>query len=63
MLTNTSRVLTYLLAALYTGIGAILFLQPEQQAPIFAWNVTGFMTMTICAWCLGKEIALAQLPL
>lgn len=54
MLTNTSRVLTYMLAALYAVIGAVLFFQPEQQAPIFAWNVTGFMTMTIGGWCLGN---------
>jgi hypothetical protein len=54
MLTNTSRYLTYALSALYAVIGAILFFQPEQQAPIFAWNVTGFMTMTIGGWCLGN---------
>ncbi|MBL8063532.1 MAG: hypothetical protein JNK32_10960 [Anaerolineales bacterium] len=54
MLTNTSRYLTYLLSALYAGIGLVLFFQPEQQAPIFAWNVTGFMTMTIGGWCLGN---------
>ncbi|HMV28912.1 MAG TPA: hypothetical protein PKJ84_10485 [Anaerolineales bacterium] len=54
MLTKTSRVLTYLLAALYAVIGGVLFFRPEQQAPIFAWNVTGFMTMTIGAWCLGN---------
>jgi hypothetical protein len=54
MLNNTSRTLTYVLAALYAVIGIILFLQPEQQAPIFAWNVTGFMTMTIGGWCLGN---------
>ncbi|MEN9562821.1 MAG: hypothetical protein RIR73_1065 [Chloroflexota bacterium] len=55
MLTNTSRLFTYLLAALYAVIGGVLFFQPEQQAPIFAWNVTGFMTMTIGAWCLGNS--------
>lgn len=54
MLSTTSRVFTYLLAALYALIGVILFIQPEQQAPVFAWNVTGFMTMTIGAWCLGN---------
>jgi hypothetical protein len=54
MLSKTTRSLTYLLAALYAVIGAALFFQPEQQAPIFAWNVTGFMTMTIGGWCLGN---------
>lgn len=54
MLSNLSRYLTYALSALYAVIGAALFFQPEQQAPIFAWNVTGFMTMTIGGWCLGN---------
>lgn len=54
MLTNTSRWLTYLVAALYAVLGSILFCLPEQIAPIFAWKVTGFMTMTIGGWCLGN---------
>lgn len=55
MLTNLSRYLTYALSAMYAVIGAFLFFQPEQQAPIFAWSVTGFMTMTIGGWCLGNS--------
>ena len=54
MLSTISRYFTYALAALYAVVGTILFIQPEQQAPIFAWNVTGFMTMTIGGWCLGN---------
>ena len=54
MLTNTSRWLTYLVSALYAILGFILFFLPEQMAPIFAWKVTGFMTMTIGGWCLGN---------
>ncbi|MEK6752364.1 MAG: hypothetical protein AABZ00_08860 [Chloroflexota bacterium] len=27
---------------------------PEQIAPIFAWKVTTFMTITIGGWCLGN---------
>ena len=54
MLTNTSRLLTYLVSALYFVLGASLFFQPEQMAPVFAWKVTGFMTMTIGGWCLGN---------
>jgi hypothetical protein len=54
MLSNTSRFLTYLNALLYVILGALLFLFPEQLAPVFAWKVTGFMTMTIGGWCLGN---------
>lgn len=54
MLSNTSRMLTYLGAGLYAILGAILFFFPEQIAPVFAWKVTGFMTMTIGGWCLGN---------
>jgi hypothetical protein len=54
MLTNTSRWLTYLTSALYAILGAVLFFLPEQMAPVFAWKVTGFMTMTIGGWCLGN---------
>ena len=54
MLSNASRLLTYLLSALYLVLGATLFLLPESMAPLFAWKVTGFMTMTIGGWCLGN---------
>lgn len=54
MLSNTSRLLTYLNALLYAVLGAFLFIMPEQLAPVFAWKVTAFMTMTIGGWCLGN---------
>ena len=54
MLTNTSRTLTYLVSILYALLGVVLFFLPEQMAPLFAWKVTGFMTMTIGGWCLGN---------
>jgi hypothetical protein len=54
MLSNTSRLLTYLNAILYAVLGLILFVFPEQLAPVFAWKVTPFMTMTIGGWCLGN---------
>jgi hypothetical protein len=54
MLSNVSRGLTYLLAFLYTILGLMLFFLPEQLAPVFAWKVTPFMTMTIGGWCLGN---------
>lgn len=54
MLSNTSRWLTYLLAVLYTVLGAALYFLPESLAPVFAWKVTPFMTMTIGGWCLGN---------
>lgn len=54
MISNTSRLLTYLNAILYAILGALLFLLPEQLAPVFAWKVTAFMTMTIGGWCLGN---------
>lgn len=54
MLSSISRLLTYLNAMLYAILGALLFFMPEQLAPVFAWKVTAFMTMTIGGWCLGN---------
>lgn len=54
MLSNISRRLIYLLAGLYAVLGAALFIFPEQLAPVFAWKVSAFMTMTIGGWCLGN---------
>lgn len=53
MLSNISRLLTYACALLYGILGAFLFFLPEQLAPVFAWKVTAFMTMTIGGWCIG----------
>jgi len=54
MLSNVSRWLTYLTAILYAILGLLLFFLPEQLAPVFAWKVTPFMTMTIGGWCIGN---------
>ena len=54
MLSNISRWLTYTCALLYAILGALLFLFPAQLAPVFAWKVTAFMTMTIGGWCIGN---------
>ena len=54
MLSNASRWLMYLNAVLYAVLGILLFLLPAQFAPVFAWKVTAFMTMTIGGWCLGN---------
>jgi hypothetical protein len=54
MLSNISRFLTYACALLYGVLGALLFLFPAQLAPVFAWKVTAFMTITIGGWCLGN---------
>ncbi|RPI32457.1 MAG: hypothetical protein EHM70_08905 [Chloroflexota bacterium] len=54
MLSQTSRFLTYLTAVLYAITGAALFFFPETIAPVFAWKVTPFMTMTIGGWALGN---------
>lgn len=54
MLSNTSRLLTYLNAILYAILGSLLYLLPEKLAPVFAWKVTAFMTMTLGGWCLGN---------
>lgn len=54
MLSNTSRWLMYLNALLYAVLGAWLFVTHETLAPVFAWKVTAFMTMTIGGWCLGN---------
>ena len=54
MLSKYSRWLMYLTAILYAVLGILLFLLPEVLAPVFAWKVTAFMTMTIGGWCLGN---------
>jgi hypothetical protein len=54
MLSRISRWLTYLNAFLYAITGAALFILPVQLAPVFAWKVTAFMTITIGGWCLGN---------
>jgi hypothetical protein len=54
MLSNVSRFLTYACALLYGILGALLFFLPAQLAPVFAWKVTAFMTITIGGWCLGN---------
>jgi hypothetical protein len=54
MLSNLSRALTYLTALLYAVLGLLLFLLPEVLAPVFAWKVSAFVTMTIGGWCLGN---------
>jgi hypothetical protein len=54
MLTNLSKLLTYINAGLYLILGALLFFMPGQFAPVFAWKVSTFMTMIIGGWCLGN---------
>lgn len=54
MLSNTSRLLTHACALLYGILGLWMYVIPEQLAPVFAWKVTAFMTMTIGGWCLGN---------
>lgn len=54
MLSNLSRWLTYLLAILYAVLGLLLYFLPETLAPVFAWTVTPFMTMTLGGWSLGN---------
>ena len=54
MLSNVSRVLTCACVGLYGVLGTFLFFMPEALAPVFAWKVTPFMTITIGAWCLGN---------
>lgn len=54
MLSNGSRWLTYLTAILYAMLGLFLYFLPGRLAPVFAWKVTPFMTMTIGGWALGN---------
>lgn len=54
MLSNASRWLTYLTAILYAVLGILLFCLPGRFAPVFAWKMTPFMTMTIGGWALGN---------
>ncbi|HUG33402.1 MAG TPA: hypothetical protein VMJ90_01435 [Anaerolineales bacterium] len=57
MLSNTSRLFTYLIALLYAVVGVLLFAMPEQLTPVFAWQVTQLVTMTVGGWCLGNAWA------
>lgn len=54
MLSSTSRGLTYLTTLFYTLLGVLLFIFPKTLAPVFAWKVSDFITMTIGGWCLGN---------
>ncbi len=54
MLTNLSRLLTYVTALFYAILGAILFIFPEPIAPVFAWKVSPFVTITLGGWSLGN---------
>jgi hypothetical protein len=54
MLSPSVRRLTYLVALLNAILGAALFLLPGSLAPVFAWKVSPFVTMTIGGWCLGN---------
>lgn len=51
----TTRLLTYLLAALYAVLGAWMFLDPAYVAANFAWKISTFQAMTIGGWCLGNS--------
>jgi hypothetical protein len=57
MLSESSRLLTYALAALYAILGLALFVFPARLAPLFAWNISPFVAMTIGGWCLGNAWA------
>jgi hypothetical protein len=54
MLSRLARALTYLSALLFALLGLPLFVAPAALAPVFAWKVSAFITMTIGAWCLGN---------
>src|SRR5688572_27315462 len=54
MLSSISRTLTYLCAACYLLLGAVLFLAPSWGADQFAWSVSPFVLMTMGGWCLGN---------
>ena len=45
MLSKTSRLLSYICAALYGILGVLLYVMPEQLASVFAWKVTAFMEL------------------
>jgi hypothetical protein len=47
MLSESSRWLTYALAALYAILGLALFVFPARLVSLFAWNISPFVAMTI----------------
>jgi len=47
VLSNTSRVITYLTAIPYAILGVLPFFLPEQLTPVFIWKVTPFEVMSL----------------
>lgn len=54
MLPRTSRVLTFVVAALYGLLGIVLFFAPGWSAANFSWKISPFVAMTMGGWCLGN---------
>lgn len=49
-----ARGLTYVAGVAFVLLGLPMFFASQAIAPVFAWKVSGFVTMTIGAWCLGN---------
>lgn len=53
-LSDVSRLLTRVMAALFALLGLVLFVAPGWASPNFLWKVPPFAMMTMGAWCLGS---------
>src|SRR5947209_8715240 len=52
-LSTLSRRLTYVVAALFTLLGLVMFFAPGWASPNFLWKVSPFVAMTMGGWYLG----------
>jgi hypothetical protein len=53
-LSSLSRLLVYILAAVFALIGIVMFVLPGWAAANFPWRVSPFVAMTMGAWYLGN---------
>lgn len=57
ILSSLTRAMLRVAAAIYLGLGVVLFVAPAWSAGQFPWSVTPFVAMTIGGWSLGTGAA------
>lgn len=56
MLSRLTRTATYAVAAVFSLLGAVLFVAPGWSAEQFPWRVSHFLAMTMGAWYAGTAV-------
>lgn len=54
MVSNTSRILLYVCAALFALLGVVLFIAPAWSAENFPWRISPMVAQTMGGWSLGN---------